>query len=189
MKKTNVIIVVLVTFALGFVTGLLWAAFKGTPPGLAPVRQDISSPGQEFPEEVRTRLTQLETRLQDDPANFALLVEAGNFCFDHDLYDKAKKYYQMALKISPNKPDVLTDLGIAYRRTGDPQKAASLFRQAHQIDPTHQNSVLNLGIVLLHDLNDKEGALKAWEDYLALNPKDERAATIRKVVSQLRENL
>ncbi len=189
MKKSSVAIMVLLAFAGGFITGLIWAAYKGTPQGLAPAPRSVSSQVQASPKEVLARLTLLEKQINDDPASFELLVEAGNFCFDNDLYEKAKKYYEKALQISPNEPDVLTDLGIAYSRTGNPEKAASLFRQANKIDPSHQNSILNLGIVLLHDLNDKKGALKAWEDYLALNPKDKRSEQIRKVVNKLRKSL
>jgi len=29
---------------------------------------------------------------------------------------------------------------------------------------------MNKGIVLLHDLNDLEGAIKAWEELLEINP-------------------
>ncbi|MBW2052615.1 MAG: tetratricopeptide repeat protein [Deltaproteobacteria bacterium] len=187
MKKSNVIIAVFIAFVLGFVSGLLWAAFKGSPPGLAPMAKVDSSlaPGPSS-DEVQRTMAFLEKRIQKDPNNFEALIEAGNFSFDHDLYDKAKKYYGMALKISPNEPDVLTDLGITYRRTGDSKKAISLFKQARKVDPSHQNSAMNLGIVLFHDLKDKKGALEAWEDYLALNPKDDRAEMIRKVVNQLR---
>ena len=39
-----------------------------------------------------------------------------------------------------------------------------------QIDPAHEISRFNKGIVLFHDLKDEEGALKTWESLLAINP-------------------
>ncbi|MBW2086162.1 MAG: tetratricopeptide repeat protein [Deltaproteobacteria bacterium] len=189
MKKSSVVIAVMVAFAIGFVAGLIWAAYKGPPPGLGPEQRTAARPAQALSETLQSRLAKLEQRVQADPANFETLVEAGNFCFDHDLYDQAARYYQMALKIRPDDPNVLTDLAIVFRRTGHPKKAVSLLGQARKADPLHQNSALNLGIVLLHDLNDKKAALKAWEDYLALNPQGEQATMIRRVVNQLREEL
>ena len=38
------------------------------------------------------------------------------------------------------------------------------------MDPKHEVSRMNKGIVLLHDMNDLDGAIKAWEDLLAVNP-------------------
>ena len=57
-----------------------------------------------------------------------------------------------------------------YRRTGNPQEAVKRFDQAIAADPKLENPRYNKGIVLLHDLNDREGAIAAWEALLAINP-------------------
>ena len=89
---------------------------------------------------------------------------------DHEQYDQALAYYQQALEIGGPQPDLLTDMGVCYRRMGNPGKAVEAFRQARKLDPRHENSALNLGIVLFHDLGQKEEALAAWREYLELNP-------------------
>ena len=65
---------------------------------------------------------------------------------------------------------MITDLGIMYRRSGDPQKAIEMFDRAITLDPQQQNARFNKGIVLLHDLKDKAGAVAAWEGLLEINP-------------------
>jgi len=188
MKKQTVALIALVAFAAGFIAALIWTSYKGPPPLVATPQTAVTREAPTVSDEHQARLEALENRLQTEPENFDLLVEAGNISFDRDLFKQAIAYYERALKVHPDNPDVLTDLGIMYRRTGDPEKAVSLFRQAIKADPLHQNAALNLGVVLLHDLKDKEGALKAWEAYLALNPQDPRAENIRRVVNQLRQN-
>ena len=57
-----------------------------------------------------------------------------------------------------------------YRRSGAPEKAIASFDKAIAIDPNHEVSRFNKGIVLLHDLKDTERALQAWESLLEINP-------------------
>jgi hypothetical protein len=39
-----------------------------------------------------------------------------------------------------------------------------------KIDPRHEISRFNKGIVLMHDLQDQKGALQAWEELVKINP-------------------
>jgi tetratricopeptide (TPR) repeat protein len=57
-----------------------------------------------------------------------------------------------------------------YRRAGKPEEAIKAFDRAIAIDPKHEVSRFNKGIVLLHDLNDRGGAIEAWEKLLEINP-------------------
>ena len=48
--------------------------------------------------------------------------------------------------------------------------AIESFDRAAAIDTKHEPARFNKGIVLLHDLKDQNGAIKAWEDLLEINP-------------------
>ena len=74
------------------------------------------------------------------------------------------------MAIEPGNPNVLTDLGVMYRRNKQPEKAVEMFNRAIEADSKHEFSRMNKGVVLFHDLNDKQGAMKAWEGLLAVNP-------------------
>jgi tetratricopeptide (TPR) repeat protein len=203
MKKSNVVILSIVIFIAGFIAGLLYAAYKGPPPGLEQraavrpmsdhdpgVREPASSgPSPEDMAEVQIKIEALDENIKQYPEQVDLYVQAGNLLFDHDLYERAIDYYTQALKLDPKNPNVLTDVGIAYRRLQRSEKAVEYFRMARNVDPDHQTSALNLGIVLFHDLQDYPGALDAWRAYLAMNPTDPRAEMIRQVVAQLEQQL
>jgi tetratricopeptide (TPR) repeat protein len=57
-----------------------------------------------------------------------------------------------------------------YRRNGQPDKAVEMFSKAATIDPNHEQSRFNKGVVLLYDFQDRAGAIAAWEDLLRANP-------------------
>jgi len=44
------------------------------------------------------------------------------------------------------------------------------FDKAIALDPRHDNARFNKGVVLLHDLNDRAGALAAWEELVRIRP-------------------
>ena len=70
--------------------------------------------------------------------------------------------------------DLALQDGSAY--TGQPYSGTYAFGQTemllsvnHEVAPA-ENARFNKGIVLLHDLKDKEGAVAAWEGLLEINP-------------------
>jgi tetratricopeptide (TPR) repeat protein len=77
-------------------------------------------------------------------------------------------------------------MGIMYRRKGDPDRAIAEFKKAAQDDPKHANSRYNMGVVFLHDKGDMKAAIKAWEDYLKVEPSGPRAENIRNQMEKMR---
>ncbi|PKN15755.1 MAG: hypothetical protein CVU68_13545, partial [Deltaproteobacteria bacterium HGW-Deltaproteobacteria-3] len=84
--------------------------------------------------------------------------------------DKAINAYSKSLALAPNNADVLTDLGVMYRRAGNPQQAIASFDRAIQVNAKHETARFNKGIVLLYDLKDQSGAIDAWQELISLNP-------------------
>lgn len=135
---------------------------------------------------VSAETSELKQILEKDPKNHAVWVRLGNLYFDSNQYTEAIQAYTKALEIQPKDPDVITDRATMYRAIGNYQEAANEFRRAAAMDPKHLNSLLNLGVVLRYDLNDVEGAIKAWQGYLERNPPPEMAERIRKELDALK---
>jgi tetratricopeptide (TPR) repeat protein len=189
MKKEYAFLFVVIAFIAGVVVGVIATVYyEEKAPIIAPtIKQPAPSSGPAVPPaDVQKRIGFLQSVLKDDPKNLNTLIQLGNAYFDSGQFDRAMETYSKALEIDPNNADVRTDLGIMYRRKGDYDRAIGEFKKAAEIDPKHVNSRYNLGIVLLHDKGDIKGAIKAWEDYLKVQPTGPRAENIRSQMTKMK---
>lgn len=144
-------------------------AAMGAPAQSAPAGQ--SGAGQSAPHAADpAALARLEAAAAAAPTNADAWVELGNYCFDHDLPAKAAAAYEQAVELAPMRSGVWSDLGVMYRRLKQYQKAIDAFEHAAKLDTSHVTARYNMGVVYMHDLNDRENALKAWKAVLAIDP-------------------
>jgi len=92
------------------------------------------------------------------------------------------KYYSKALEITPNNPDVITDLGTAYWYTGNPDKAIEEYKKSLAIRLNYPNTLLNLGVVTWQGMKDPKGAVVVWEQLLKTNPNYEQKGQVRMLI-------
>jgi cytochrome c-type biogenesis protein CcmH/NrfG len=166
MRRETALLIALLALAVGFFGGVFFGVYKsvpsakGMPAGMPPSAQ----------KELQDQIAALEKETQQNPANVAAWIELGNAYFDTDRFEKSIQAYRKALDLKPDNADVWTDMGVMHRKAGRPQEAVKAFDQAIAANPKHEVSRLNKGIVLLHDLQDAAGALRAWEGLLEINP-------------------
>lgn len=160
----------LLALAVGFFGGVMFAVLKsdtgvlrGAPQAQAPQTRAAAPARPDM-------IASLEDETAKNPQNTKAWVQLGNEYFDSDQYEKAIWAYQKSLEINPNNANVWTDLGVMYRRSGKAKEAIQAFDNAIEVDPKHEPSRLNKGIVLLHDMQDFDGAIAAWEGLLEVNP-------------------
>ncbi len=192
MKKETVILVVVIAFLVGFITGATVAILKGTKevekpavvqkPQMAP----MATPKGPDPIEVASKIQSLKEIVKKDPKNLPAWIELGNLYFDSGEPKEAIEAYRQYLAVKPDNSDVRTDMGIMYRALGDFDRAIEEFKKVAQSDPKHVNSRYNIGIVLLHDKGDIKGAIKAWEDYLRVDPNSEKAQRVRAQIEKMK---
>ena len=196
MKKETVILMVVIAFLVGFITGATVAILRGTKgaekvamvqkPQMAPPGALAPGPPARDSVEVASQVQTLKEIVKKDPKNLPAWVELGNLYFDSDRPKEAIEAYSRYLAAKPDNPDVRTDMGTMYRKLGQFDKALEEFRKAAQSDPKHVNSRYNIGLVLLHDKQDMKGAIMAWEDYLKVDPNSERAQRIRAQIEKMK---
>jgi cytochrome c-type biogenesis protein CcmH/NrfG len=118
----------------------------------------------------RQRLVDAQAAVAAKPGDYDALVLLGNAAYDAREFAQAADAYERALKIRPNDPNVMTDLGTAYRNEGQVEKALELFRKARAADPKHWQSLYNEVIVLALDLHDHAAADAALARLKAEHP-------------------
>ena len=196
MKKETVILVVVIAFLVGFISGATVAILRGTKgaektavvqkPQMAPPGAPAPAPPAREPLQAASQIQTLQEIVKKDPKNLSAWVELGNLYFDADQPKEAIDAYSRYLAVKPDNPDVRTDMGIMYRKLGQSDKALDEFRKAARSDPKHVNSRYNIGLVLLHDKQDIQGAIKAWEEYLKVDPNSERAQRIKSQMEKIK---
>jgi len=192
MKKETVILVVVIAFLVGFITGATVAILKGTKSVERPVvvqepqMAPVPVPKGPDPIETASKIQSLKEIVKKDPKNLPAWIELGNLYFDSGQPKEAIEAYRQYLTVKPDNSDVRTDMGIMYRALGEFDRAIEEFKKAAQSDPKHINSRYNIGIVLLHDKGDIKGAIKAWEDYLRVDPNSEKAQRVRAQIEKMK---
>ena len=174
VRKETFWLVTLLALAVGFFGGVMFGVFKTDtvemPGRPAPTPSKAADAGNATDSGKASMIAALEKETRSNPGNLEAWIELGNSYFDSNQYEKAIAAYTKALEISPGNANVWTDMGVMYRRNGNPQEAIKAFDKAIEADPKHEVSRMNKGIVLLHDLQDTDGAIEAWEGLLEVNP-------------------
>lgn len=174
MKKENILLVVIVLI-VGVLIGVLVSKGGRKSSQQTPAPSQTASPAVDHQQNIKM----LEGLVASDPNNRNAWVELGNNYFDSDQPVKAIEAYSKALALGSNDPNVLTDQGIMFRRMGWYDRAIENFTKANSIDPTHVQSLYNMGVVYRFDLQDFPKAKEVWSKYLALNPTGPGAEQVR----------
>jgi Flp pilus assembly protein TadD len=98
----------------------------------------------------------------DDP-DWRILSAQGAVLDQLGRFEEARQYYASALKIMPDEPSVLSNLGLSYVLSKELPKAEETLRRAHSHAGTDQRIRTNLAFVvgLQGRLTEAEGLVKA----------------------------
>jgi cytochrome c-type biogenesis protein CcmH/NrfG len=125
--------------------------------------------------------------LQQRPSDPDLLAKIGNLYYDSQIYPQAIEYYQKALKIHPENPDIRTDMGTAMWYSGDADGALKEFKTSLSYNPTHNGTLFNRGVVLMQGKNDPKGAIASWEQLLKVNPNYADRSKVEAMIAQAKQ--
>lgn len=166
IRKSTFQIGLIIAFGAGFLSGMVWMAYRSAeiPGGGAPHQHAAA------PEDIAPMIEAAKKMAENQPDRPEGWIQLGNLYFDHDRANDAIDAYEKALSLDPENADVWTDLGVMFRRSGQPRKAVAAFDRAVSENPAHTLARFNKGIVLMHDLEDGEAALAAWEELLTVDP-------------------
>ena len=187
VKTSNMYLIVMVALAAGFFGGVVFSSYRTSSVSTVPGNPEL--PGMpQVSQEQSEALTALLQATRTTPDNVDAWTQLGHLYFDTGQYEKAVEAYEKSLALAPSRPDVWTDLGVMYRRTGNPTRAVECFDRAISINGGHETALFNKGIVLMHDIKDLQGALKAWERLVQINPNAQTpdGRTVKSMVDQVR---
>ncbi|HZE12455.1 MAG TPA: tetratricopeptide repeat protein, partial [Chthoniobacterales bacterium] len=115
-------------------------------------------------------------------------IVRGNQAYDHQQWAEAIREYQDALAQGRDNPDVRTDLGNAFRFSGQPEKALEQYTIAQRQNPQHENSLFNQIGLFMEVMHDPNRAIPVCEDFLRRFPNSEKVPRVREQL-QIAKNL
>jgi cytochrome c-type biogenesis protein CcmH/NrfG len=137
-------------------------------------------------------LTQAAAPLIDavnkDPKDYDSLVKLGNLFYDGQQFPIAIQYYERALTIHPENPDVRTDMGTAYFYNGNADRAIAELQTSLKYRPGHPQTLFNLGWVRWQGKQDPKGASAAWQQLLKDNPNYPQRQQVEQYIAKAKEH-
>ena len=186
---------ILAAFALflGVAVGYL---FRGSaspaPAAMASAAAQPASATQDSAAPMQAAVAQAAAPLLDavnkDPKDYESLVKLGDLFYDAKQFASAIQYYQKALEIHPENPDVRTDMGTAYWYSGDADKAVAAMETSLKYRPGHPQTLFNLGWVRWQGKADAKGAVQAWQDLLKANPNYPQKEQVEQYIAKAKEH-
>lgn len=161
---------------IGLLTGYYFGKQSAQPATTTPAPQ--SAPFTE--DEARLR-----GALITNPNDLDALIQLGDLYYDNHKFQDAVDWYGRALAIDPKNVNVRTDRGTSYWNLGQADAAIAEFRKSLEVNPSHAQTLFNLGVVLLNGKNDAQEARKAWETLLATNPNYPERAKVQEQLAAL----
>ena len=177
---------------LGVALGYLFRGSAAPVAAAAEPHATQAAPQQASEAEKQAMLDQAAAPLIDavnkDPHDYDSLVKLGNLFYDGQQFSGAIQYYERALVIHPENPDVRTDMGTAYFYTGNSDRAISELQKSWKYRPGHPQTLFNLGWVRWQGKQDPKGASDAWQQLLKDNPDYPQRQQVEQYIAKAKEH-
>lgn len=162
VTKQTLFISIAVSLLIGFLSGIIFSDKQAPSTNQNATQQQVVDNSQ--------AIAALEFETAKNPDNGEAWTRLGHAYFDSDQFAKAIMAYNKSLEIAPGDTNVMTDMGVMYRRNGQPSMALETFDKALLLNPNHEQSLFNKGVVLFYDIKNYEEAINTWKKLVQVNP-------------------
>ena len=173
---------------LGVALGYLFRGSASSMPQSATAPQSTSVPNTQAQAALQQSVVPLLEAVNRNPADYDAFVKLGDLYYDGQQFPNAIQYYERALVIHPENPDVRTDLGTAYWYIGNADKALAEMEISLKYKPGHPQTLFNLGWVKWQGKADAKGAVAAWQNLLKTNPDYPQKQQVEQYIAKAKEH-
>lgn len=111
-------------------------------------------------------------------------VVRGNAAYDHQRWPEAIRHYQQAIASGLDTADVRTDLGNAWRFSGQPEKALEQYTIAQTLNPQHEASLLNQISLFNEVLHEPARAIPVGEEFIRRFPASDKIPAVQQQLAR-----
>lgn len=171
---SNYLLTVIVSAAMG--AGITWMFTSQRSTPAVQVHPGFSSP----PPVTQADVAPDVSGMAQGQADLVL----GNFAYDHQRWSEAIRKYQEAIGAGIDNADVHTDLGNAYRFSGQPEEALNQYTIAQRLNPQHENSLFNQISLFTEALNQPGRAVPVCEEFLRRFPTSDKIPAVQQQLAR-----
>ena len=139
----------------------------------------IERPASFAPPNVQTQAPSVPSTDLSGLTSADAAVVRGNQAYDHQQWADAVREYQDAIAKGRDDADVRTDLGNAFRFSGQADKALEQYAIAQRQNPMHENSLFNQIGLFMDVMHDPIRAIPACEEFIRRFPSSEKIARVK----------
>lgn len=150
------------------------------PPGTGAAQPAMGAGGGPAMEDI----TRLREQVERNPEDADAILQLANLNYDIANWQRAQELYTRYLELRPPHPDVLTDLGVALRGSGNFSAALARFEEAQKLQDGHWQSLYNQVVVLAFDMNDFARARQVLGRLQTLQPNNAEVERLAREVAQ-----
>jgi tetratricopeptide (TPR) repeat protein len=114
-------------------------------------------------------------------------VVLGNFAYDHQRWPEAIRRYEEAIASGIDTADVHTDLGNAFRFSGQPEQALNQYKIAQKLNPQHENSMFNQIGLFTEVLNEPVRAIPICKEFIRRFPTSDKIPAVQQQLARAKE--
>ncbi len=170
VRRSTLMVSVAAALILGLYIGTLIPSFMHSATPVASGGSANSAPQASSEGQSAAHIEEARLAAEKNPQDVQRWIHLGNLYYDARMAADSVMAYTKALEITPNNANVLTDRGTMYRELKKFDLALESFRSASRINPSHEQSLFNAGIVLYFDLGQKAEGKDMWQQLLRINP-------------------
>lgn len=134
-------------------------------------------------------INELKRRLEADPKDAEAAGTLGGIYYRVGMWEQALQFYDIALSIDPDDPNLLTDSGNTHRELGRHDRALDSFRRAHELDPNHWQALFNTVIVAAFDLQQLDLADAAMAKLDRIDPTPAQLPELKQALAEFRAEM
>jgi cytochrome c-type biogenesis protein CcmH/NrfG len=170
----------------GVLLGWILGSQQPATPGAGASAPAPASSQAESPPLDTARAAELERQAKARPDDARVRADLGDVYFEAQRHDLAIPWYEAAIRIDKTNPQVYTDLALSLFYTNDVDRALKQIDAALAVDGRHLKALLSQGFIRAFGKQDLAGAMKSWEQVIAVDPSSVEAAEARRQLDGLK---
>jgi tetratricopeptide (TPR) repeat protein len=170
----------------GLLLGWILGTQQASGPGGSVAPPPAASSQPQAPPLDLERAADLERQATARPADATVRADLGDLYFEAQRHDLAIPWYEAAIKINRSNPQLHTDLALSLFYTNEVDRALKQIDAALAVDPRHLKALLSQGFIRAFGKQDLPGAVKSWEQVIAVDPKSVEAGEARRQIDGLK---